>query len=257
MHWCVGERSMSLNQIPETHNKQQITYHHRANLGPGQPAQPPARHSATPPPPVVLPTEPRTLPTNISGRDIEPTKRNHNWAFTLRSSTLSSCTLTVPVSKKTHNWWEQHRTAVNFICTHPVEVPVLGVEVPLSRDVPGQDAEVREPVPAPLAAAEDRHDDVVVGGDEGLGIVDRVEGARARHVVIGLGGDGEENEHDRWPEQKSSKTRPRRQQAVWKKRRPTAYPFSELGYSTARRVTVPRRVALERSRRCKWYLLRF
>ncbi len=72
------------------------------------------------------------------------------------------------------------------VYTHSVQVSARRREIPVRRDILGQDAEVRQPVPAPLAASEHRDHGRLVRRHVGLGVVDRVEGAPACDFVVSL-----------------------------------------------------------------------
>ena len=61
------------------------------------------------------------------------------------------------------------------ICLHHVHVAVLFTEPPLRRDILGTESEVGSPVRPLVGAAEDDHDKVIVGHDEGLGVLDGVK----------------------------------------------------------------------------------
>lgn len=67
--------------------------------------------------------------------------------------------------------------------THPMKV---AIEVPVLRDAPRQDTQVRQPVPSPLAAPENGHDHVVICCHKGLRVVDCIKGALGGYGIVGL-----------------------------------------------------------------------
>lgn len=69
---------------------------------------------------------------------------------------------------------------------HPMEVAIWSLEVPVVRDVPRQDTQVRQPVSSAPGPSEDHHDTVVVSGNERLGVVDCIKGALAGCSTVGL-----------------------------------------------------------------------
>ena len=73
-----------------------------------------------------------------------------------------------------------------FEYAHPVHVAVFLAKPPRLGDISRAYTEISYPIRKLLGASKNDQDDVVVGHDEGLGVVDGIEQRLSRHLLVGL-----------------------------------------------------------------------